>query len=133
MPALAAFVCLSLIAHDGDSLRCGRERIRIENIDAPELEGSSRCSPATIARLAGSLNPPWCDHALAVRSRDALRAFIGSRRAVIQRTGVDQYGRTLARVTVNGVDAGEYLVRRGLAREWVRSRRNYPEIPDSSP
>ena len=37
----------------------------------------------------------------------------------IQRQGLDQYGRTLARVVVNGIDAGEWLIRRGLARRWI--------------
>ena len=36
----------------------------------------------------------------------------------VQRTGTDKYGRTLARVTVNGQDAGAYVVGKGLARRW---------------
>ena len=38
----------------------------------------------------------------------------------IERQGVDRYGRTLARVTVNGRDVGAYLVSRGLARPWEK-------------
>ena len=37
---------------------------------------------------------------------------------MIERAGTDRYGRTLARITVNGQDAGEYLVSLGLARPW---------------
>ena len=36
----------------------------------------------------------------------------------ITRLGTDPYGRTLATVSVNGVDAGDYLVAQGLARPW---------------
>jgi len=34
------------------------------------------------------------------------------------RLGTDTYGRTLATVSVNGVDAGDYLIAQGLARPW---------------
>jgi endonuclease YncB( thermonuclease family) len=106
----AAFVCTSPQVHDGDSLRCNGERIRIANIDAPELPDSPRC---TDPRRSG-----WCDPVLAVKSRDALRVFLARGPVTIHRTGVDRYGRTLARVTVNGKDAGRYLIGLGLARRW---------------
>ncbi len=37
---------------------------------------------------------------------------------MIEPLGFDKYGRTLTRVTVNGEDAGAYLVGLGLARWW---------------
>lgn len=38
---------------------------------------------------------------------------------MITRLGTDPYGGgTLATVSVNGVDAGDYLVAQGLARPW---------------
>lgn len=39
----AAALCLSPSVHDGDTIRCGRERVRIANIDAPELPDSPKC------------------------------------------------------------------------------------------
>jgi len=39
----AAALCLSPSVHDGDTIRCGRERVRIANIDAPELPDSLKC------------------------------------------------------------------------------------------
>ncbi len=48
----------------------------------------------------------------------ALRAFLGSGSVSIERLGQDRYGRTLARIYVGGRDAGDYLIRRGLARPW---------------
>lgn len=37
---------------------------------------------------------------------------------MIERLGTDPYGRTLATVSVNGMDAGDYLISQGLARPW---------------
>lgn len=80
----------TLVATDGDTLRCGRERIRLLAIDAPELPGhcrrGRRCAPG---------DP--------VASRRHLAAGL-SGRATIERVGRDRYGRTLALVRVAGVD-----------------------------
>ncbi|NDG49026.1 MAG: thermonuclease family protein [Rhodospirillales bacterium] len=107
----AAALCAAPAVHDGDSIRCGGERIRIANIDAPELPGSSKCEDRRRAYA-------WCDYAAGYRARDALRTFLAGGPVMIDRQGLDRYGRTLARVTVNGQDAGAYLVRLGLARWW---------------
>lgn len=101
-----------LYTHDGDTVRCQNERIRLLAIDAPELPGSPSCRREKRATH-------WCtDYQLAIRSRDALRAFLSTGPVMIEREGRDRYGRTLARLSVNGRDAGEYLVSRGLARWW---------------
>lgn len=119
MSIVAAVILCIASVHDGDGLKsCQGEKIRISNIDAPELRGSPRCSPKRRRQLARTRNPAWCDYKLGVRSRDALRAFVVQGRVRMQRTGRRTYGRTLARVTVNGRDAGEYLISRGLARRW---------------
>ncbi|WP_331454158.1 hypothetical protein [Novosphingobium malaysiense] len=55
---LTASDCPFMLVHDGDTIRCGAERIRIMNIDAPELEGSPRCSLQSIRRLSATHNPP---------------------------------------------------------------------------
>lgn len=107
----AAVLCAVVSVHDGDSLRCNGEKIRIVNIDAPELPGSPRCDGRRAA-------PAWCDYAAGAAARDALRQFVARGRVTIERQGTDVYGRTLARVAVNGLDAGEWLIQRGLARAW---------------
>jgi micrococcal nuclease len=105
----AASICIASV-HDGDSIRlCDGERIRIANIDAPEMRGSSRCDKG---------RGGWCDYPLAIHSRDALREFLASGNVTITRLGKDRYDRTLAHVTVNGRDAGAYLIGQGLARRW---------------
>lgn len=101
MIAIVALTC-ALVAIDGDTLRCGRERIRLLGIDAPELPGHCRrgrqCVPG---------NP--------VASRAALAAAIARGPATIERRGRDRYGRTLARVRVDGVDLSAHMVRVGAA------------------
>ncbi|AXB80739.1 thermonuclease family protein (plasmid) [Novosphingobium sp. P6W] len=120
MSIALALACIASI-HDGDTVRlCDGERVRLANIDAPELGGSPRCSAKSQVRLSASANPSWCDVATGIESRDQLRAFLAAGSPMIQRIGVDRYGRTLATLSVNGRDAGEYLVRRGLARRWQK-------------
>jgi endonuclease YncB( thermonuclease family) len=118
MPLILAAICIASV-HDGDTIRlCSGERVRLEGNDAPEVAGSPRCSARNRARLASSKNPAWCDSRLGLRSRDALRSFLAKGEPMIGRAGTDRYGRTLANLTVNGRDAGKYLIARGLAKPW---------------
>lgn len=93
-----------LVAIDGDTLRCGGERIRLLAIDTPEMPGhcrrGRRCAPGDPYAATESLS----------------RMLTG--RAEIARTGRDRYGRTLARVRVNGVDLSDYQLAQGVARRW---------------
>ena len=125
MPSTLAFAALAAltpcphpVVHDGDTIRCGVERVRLVNIDAPELAVSARCSRASRRRLAGSRNPSWCDDALGERSRDALTALVVRGTTTLEPVGRDRYGRLLARVMADGRDAGAYLIGMGLARRW---------------
>lgn len=114
----AAGLCIDHV-HDGDTFTlCSHERVRIANIDAPEVEGSERCAPRERQRLGGSRNPAWCDYALGDASTRALEALMAGGGVALQRMGYDRYGRILATVSVNGRDAGAYLIARGLARPW---------------
>ncbi|MES2302918.1 MAG: thermonuclease family protein [Pseudomonadota bacterium] len=116
--AASSSACVARVS-DGDTIRlCSGERVRLVGIDAPERAGSSRCNARSRARLQNSRNPSWCDHRKGEQSRAALTRFMGKGTVRIQRQGTDHYGRTLARVTVNGKDAGEWLISQGLARPW---------------
>lgn len=97
----------TLIAIDGDTLRCGRERIRLLGIDAPELPGHCRRGRR-------------CVKGDPVASRAALAAAIAGRPATIERRGRDRYGRTLARVRINGIDLSDHQVRVGAAKRVPR-------------
>ena len=83
LPLLAASALLACTAVDGDTLRCGAERVRLIGIDAPELpghcEGYRRCAPGD----------PWA-------SKEALERQVRGRWVRLDRRGEDRYGRTLA-------------------------------------
>jgi endonuclease YncB( thermonuclease family) len=90
---------------DGDTLRCGATRIRLQGIDAPELPGHCArgrdCTPGD-----------------AFSSTDNLRALVSGAPMVCRQTDTDRYGRTVARCSVRGRDlscaqvAGGFAVRR---------------------
>lgn len=86
---------------DGDTLWWQGEKIRIADIDAPELHG--RCQ---------------AERALAIAARDRLAQLVNARSVTIARTGKDRFGRTLARLSVDGRSIGEQLKREGLAVRW---------------
>lgn len=69
---------------DGDTIRCGDERIRLLGIDAPELPGHCR---------QGRDCAPGDPYASAVSLASAMTGAL-----TIDRVGEDHYGRTLARV-----------------------------------
>ena len=87
---------------DGDTLRCGRTRIRLQGIDAPELPGhcarGRACTPG---------NP--------FASSDNLRALVGGARMTCRQTDTDRYGRTVARCSVRGRDLSCAQVEGGFA------------------
>jgi endonuclease YncB( thermonuclease family) len=94
-------------AIDGDTLRCGGERVRLLAIDAPELPGHCRpgrdCAPG---------DPFASTTSLSAALSDELR---------IERVGEDHYGRTLASVSGPKGDLSCWQLEHGQARyraEW---------------
>jgi micrococcal nuclease len=87
---------------DGDTLRCGRERVRLLGIDAPELPG--HCQQGRV-----------CAPGDPYRSTASLRGALASGRVVITRVGQDRYGRTLALVSAGGNDLSCWQLRQGQA------------------
>lgn len=86
---------------DGDTLRIGRTRIRLDGIDAPEADQTCRLPH-------GSWN---CGEAAAAR----LRQLAGSHPVICEKTGTDSYGRILARCHIGDTDLAAEMVRAGLA------------------
>lgn len=86
---------------DGDTIRCGSERVRLLGIDAPELPGHCRgtriCAPGD----------PWAS------TSSLKRAMSGTLR--INRVGEDRYGRTLAMVASEKGDLSCWQLRHGQA------------------
>lgn len=96
---------------DGDTIVVGGETIRLVGIDTPEMPSHARCWGEA---LAGEQARQWLvEFTRYPKSVTILRDY--SQR--------DRYGRTLARVVVDGEDLGEEMVRSGnaalyLGRRW---------------
>lgn len=103
--SFVVLACL-LIAVDGDTLRCGGERIRLLGIDAPEMPGHCRRGRQCVE------GDPYA-------AKAALAGML-SGEATIERRGRDRYGRTLARVRVNNVDLSESMLSRGSALPYFK-------------
>jgi micrococcal nuclease len=108
LAVLATMAMTGCHATDGDSIRCGSERIRLLGIDAPEM---GPCQPA--GRVCAPGNP--------IASRDNLNRLIAGREIALERIKLDRYGRTIARVTVAGQDLSCAQLGSGFAtyrRDW---------------
>jgi micrococcal nuclease len=89
--------------YDGDTIRVNGERIRILGLDTPEYGNNARCRSEAVT---------------AEEAKQALRRLIARGDVTISRRGTDRYGRTLARVTVDGRDVADTLIAQGLARPY---------------
>ena len=78
---------------DGDTLRCGRERIRVHGVDTPEK------------------GQPGYDAA-----KERLRQLTEGKRLRIERVAKDRYGRTVGKVTVDGENVGNRLKQEGYGK-----------------
>lgn len=115
MIPIVVFLASSLAILDGDTFDLNGERIRIANIDAPELH-KAQCD---------------AERRLAIVARNRLQALLTSGTIKVTvgdpidgRTH-DRRGRTLATISVGGRDVGETLVSEQLARPWEGRRRSW--------
>jgi endonuclease YncB( thermonuclease family) len=92
---------------DGDTFELGGERIRIADIDTPEVNG--RCSAET---------------ALAARATARMSELLNEGPFELGAVGRDEdrYGRKLRVVIRDGRSVGDRLVAEGLARTWTGRR-----------
>ena len=90
--------------HDGDTVWLEGEKIRIAEIDTPELNGGVS------------------ERKLALRARNRLVELLNAGPFEISRSGTDRYGRTLAVLHRSGRSIGGQLVAEGLARTWSGRR-----------
>lgn len=115
MNLIAILLASALFAIDGDTIVVQGEHIRILNIDAPEI-GHPKCD----AELR-----------LGLVAKRRMQALIEGGVVTLERGDngrmTDRYGRSLARVLVDGKDAGEMLISEGLARRWDGARHPWCE------
>jgi endonuclease YncB( thermonuclease family) len=94
---------------DGDTLEIHGTRIRLWGVDAPES--------SQLCRGEDSLQ-----YRCGAKAANELDAFIAKRPVDCIPISLDQYRRTVATCSVDGVDLADWLVRNGLALDW-------PNIP----
>ncbi len=89
------------------------ERIRLEGIDAAEIR-HAKCE---------------AERRLAILAKHRLEQLLGSGSVDIRRNAhpdpPDRYGRTLARVLVDGEDVACVLIKEGYARQWTGRREDW--------
>lgn len=94
--------CSRIIVVDGDTFRCDGKRIRLQGIDAPELDG--HCRPGR-----------QCTPGDPVASTDNLKGLMARGTNRCNQTDTDRYGRIVARCTSGGADLSCEQVRSGHA------------------
>ncbi|HEX4927092.1 MAG TPA: thermonuclease family protein [Burkholderiales bacterium] len=89
------------IAIDGDTLVCNRQKVRLTNVYAAELDQAD--GPAAKQRL---------------------RALISSGEVTLRPLGADRYGRLLAEVYINGrrIEQSDIGPRAGRGAQWIGDR-----------
>jgi endonuclease YncB( thermonuclease family) len=102
---------LGITVYDGDTFTLAGEKIRLVNVDTPELFSPHCDAEKRLARVA----------------RLRLKQLLGSGEGLsIDRYPLpDRFGRTLARVSVNGKDVGKALISEGLATPWEGRRHSW--------
>jgi len=96
---------------DADTIELQHQRIRIQGIDAPELDQICTRSGAT--------------YSCGIEARDQLVRYLGSRIVACETSGKDIYNRWLAVCRVDGEGIGAWLVRQGYALAFTRYSYRY--------
>ncbi|WP_233356059.1 thermonuclease family protein [Henriciella aquimarina] len=97
---------------DGDTIWAEGEKVRLADIDAPEIF-SPECT--------------WEKH-MGDRASERLTALLNEGQVALEKTGSrdrDKYGRLLRVARVNGRSVGEKLVSEGLAHRWGGPNRSW--------
>jgi endonuclease YncB( thermonuclease family) len=105
-PAAAADLCGAVTVVDGDTFDVGDERVRLLDVDTPEL--AQTCEGPNEIRPCGRL------------AAEALQRRVEQQEVCCVRSGKDEYGRTLARCSVKGEDLSTWLVLSGWGMAFVR-------------
>jgi micrococcal nuclease len=96
---------------DGDTIRYGGTKIRLEDIDAPEVSSPKCASEASLGRQATR-------RLLELMNAGPFELVSGGR-------DTDRYGRKLRVIAREGRSVGDTLIAEGLARRWDGARRSW--------
>ncbi len=125
LAALALLLCANVLSAeefnakviavmDGDTIMVLRDsakiKIRLANIDAPEVGHAGMGDKSPNSQK---------DQAFGLASRESLLEMVRKKQVRINSQAVDQYGRTVATVLLDGHNVNEEQVRRGMAWEYT--------------
>jgi micrococcal nuclease len=99
---------------DGDTIRYGGTKIRLEDIDAPEVSSPQCASEASLGRQATR-------RLLELMNAGPFELVSGGR-------DTDRYGRKLRVIAREGRSVGDTLIAEGLARRWDGARRSWCKV-----
>lgn len=90
---------------DGDTIDVRGERVRVANLDAPDVGSHAKCA---LEERRGQAAKAY-----------AIRLVRGAGEVgLADRQGVDRYGRSLARVTLDRADFAALMIDAGHGRPW---------------
>ena len=102
---------------DGDTLKIGRQTVRMNGIDAPELKQNCLCKGKTVR--------------CGLAARKELHRLIGSETVFCETSGRDLYGRLLAECFIwknhEKINLNELMIKHGLAMAKYSKRFLLPE------
>lgn len=106
-----AIVCASLLAIDGDTIRCDGMNMRLlgsgvvnqSGIDAPEIGSHAKCIK---------------ERKLALLAKRHLQELVKGKDVRVEAKGLDAFKRPLVNLYVDGEEIGARMLREGFAREW---------------
>ena len=93
---------------DGDTLKFGRERVRLWGIDAPEIHQT--CPDRWLAGIEASRK---------------MRELVKGHELICENRGYDRYGRMIGLCRADGVDIQAAMVRAGMAWAFVKYSSDY--------
>jgi len=106
-------------AIDGDTLLVGGVRVRLEGIDAPEID--QLCTDAQ--------GRQW---RCGIEAHRVLARLVAAPTVQCEERGLDKYHRLLGICRAHGLDVNAELVRRGLAWAFVRYSRSYVAVEEDA-
>lgn len=110
------FAATEIRVHDADTLIIGEERVRVSNLDAPEIPPRSRC--------------PEEERRGREATAEADRFLSTAQQVTITPDGTrDQFCRIRATISADGVDLARHIIERELGAPWAGRTRDWCASP----